>query len=404
MPELVDRAIRLLTYTTLYPNSEQPRHGIFVEQRLRQLVRSGRAVSRVVAPVPWLLREASVSRIPRHEERHGIPIDHPRYPVVPKIGMSIAPALLAIATLRELAHVARSGYEFAAIDAHYLYPDGVAAAWIARRLRKPLVLTARGSDVNVLPLYALPRRQILWAARRAAAIVTVSRSLEQSLVALGVAPERLTTLRNGVDLDLFRPVDRVLTRNRLGLDGPTLLSVGHLAENKGHHIVLHALAELPDTSLVIAGDGPQAADLRALARTLGVSPRVRFVGTLAQDELPAWYGAADALVLASSREGMPNVVLEALACGTPVVATAVGGIPEVVSVPAAGVLMARRDPQALAEAFRALCRSGIDRAETRRHAERFGWPATTEGQLRIFGALVSAGPAVDPALARSRPA
>lgn len=395
--------LRLLTYTTLYPNPEQPRHGIFVEQRLRQLVRSGEAASHVVAPVPWLLRDVSVRQIPAHEVRHEIPIDHPRYPVVPKVGMSIAPALLAATTMRALERARRAGHDFAAIDAHYLYPDGVAAVWLARRLRKPVVLTARGSDVNLLPLYTLPRRQILWAAKHARAIITVSRALEERLVALGVPADRVTTLRNGVDLDFFRPVDREAARRGLDLDGPTLLSVGHLEEHKGHRIVIEALAALPGTTLVIAGDGPQAGALRSFARSLGVADRVRFVGVLPQNELPTWYGAADALALASSREGMPNVVLEALACGTPVVATAVGGVPEIVSTPAAGVLMVRRDAAALVDAFQTLTRSGHDRAAARRHAERFDWRSTTEGQLRIFRGLV-AGDSADPALARSRPA
>jgi glycosyltransferase involved in cell wall biosynthesis len=395
--------LRLLTYTTLYPNPQQPRHGIFVEQRLRQLVRSGQVASHVVAPVAWLVRDVSVRRIPAHEERHAIPIDHPRYAVVPKVGMSIAPALLAASTLRALERVRAAGHDFAAIDAHYLYPDGVAAAWLARRLGKPLVLTARGSDVNLLPLYALPRRQILWATRRAAAVITVSRALEERLVALGVPADRITTLRNGVDLELFRPGDRAAARSVLGLAGRTLLSVGHLEPNKGHHVVLEALAALPGTTLVIAGDGPQAGSLRALAHRLGLADRVRFVGTLPQQELPSWYGAADALVLASSREGMPNVVLEALACGTPVVATAVGGIPEIVSDQAAGVLMVRRDARALVEALEALFRTPPDRAATRQHAERFDWRSTTEGQLCIFREAIERAGSADPTLARSRP-
>jgi glycosyltransferase involved in cell wall biosynthesis len=207
------------------------------------------------------------------------------------------------------------------------------------------------------------------------------------VIALGIPPDRVTTLRNGVDLDLFRPVDRAEARRRLGLDGPTLLAVGHLAEHKGQDIAVEALVALTDTRLVIAGDGPMEPRLHRLARTLGVSDRVRFAGTLPQEELPLWYGAADALVLASSREGMPNVVLEALACGTPVLATAVGGVPEIVSEPAAGVLMTSRDAAALVGAYRTLCASVPDRTATRRHAERFAWDPTTEGQLRIFDAI-----------------
>jgi len=390
----IDAPIRLLTYSTLYPNPEQPRHGVFVEQRLRHLIGSGGAVSRVVAPIPWFpAGRQRRSEVPRVEQRHGIPVTHPRYPILPGIGMAVAPFLLAAATKREVAAQLRSGYDFVAIDAHYFYPDGVAAALIARSLNKPLVVTARGSDVNVISRYLVPRRQIAWAARRCAAIVTVSQALGKAVIALGIPADRVTTLRNGVDLESFRPVDRAATRRRLGFDGPTLLSVGHLAEHKGHQVAVEALAALPGVRLVMAGDGPMEARLRRLARTLGVTDRVRFAGILPQEELLWWYGAADALVLASSREGMPNVVLESLACGTPVLATPVGGVPEIVSEPAAGVLMTGRDAASLVEAYRTLFGSPPDRAATRRHAERFAWQPTTEGQLRIFGALrARAGP------------
>ena len=395
--------IRLLTYSTLFPNPCRPRHGVFVEERLRHLVASGHATSRVVAPVSWLTVARATTRVPRVEVRNGIPVSHPRYPVLPKIGMSVAPSLLAAATRNELVRTIRGGYDFLAVDAHYLYPDGVAAVVIARRLRKPVVLTARGSDVNLIPRYAVPRWQILWAARHAAAIITVSRALESSLAALGVPSDRLTTLRNGVDLELFRPVARQAVRSRLGIDRPTLLSAGHLEEHKGHHLAIEALASLPEAGLVIAGDGPAKGWLQGLARSLGVAHRVRFVGTLPQHQLVDWYGAADALVLASSREGMPNVVLESLACGTPVVATAVGGIPEVVSEPAAGVLVARREAPALAAAIRELLASRPDREATRRHACGFSWQATTEGQLRIFQNLETARRAGEPLLAGPRP-
>jgi glycosyltransferase involved in cell wall biosynthesis len=379
--------MRLLTYSTLYPNPYRARHGIFVEERLRHLVASGQVTSRVVAPVAWLRAAPAGSPIPRSEVRHGIPVSHPRYPVLPKVGISVAPWLLAAATSREIARTIRDGYDFLALDAHYLYPDGVAAVLIGRRLGKPVVVTARGTDVNLIPRHAIPRRWILWAARRAAAIVTVSQALERSLLDLGVSPERVTTLRNGVDLDLFRPGDREASRSRLGLDGTTLLSAGHLDEHKGHHLVIEALVALPEARLAIAGDGPDRERLVALARSVGVADRVRFIGTLERSEMIDWYRAADALVLASSREGMPNVVLESLACGTPVVATAVGGVPEVVSGPAAGILAARRDAPALAAAVRELLGTPRDRGATRRHALGFGWQPTTEGQLRIFRGL-----------------
>src|SRR4030095_1955667 len=171
----------------------------------------------------------------------------------------------------------------------------------------------------------------------------------------------------------------------------TLLSVGNLVPLKGHDIVIRALRLLPECDLVIIGGGPEGMELEALAGSSGVRDRVKFVEVLAQNELRHYYGAADSLVLASSREGWANVLLESLACGTPVVATDVGGTPEVVAAPEAGLLMAERTPQALARAVRSLFEHYPDRAATRRYAEQFSWTANTMGQLHLFSRILSAG-------------
>jgi len=383
--------MKILTFSTLYPNAARPNHGIFVETRLRHLLESGRVESRVVAPVPWFPsanprfgHRAAYARVPREEVRHGIQVLHPRYPLLPKIGMTLAPLMLARAVKPVLKRIAREGYAFNLIDAHYFYPDGVAAAMLGRSLNKPVVITARGTDVNLLPRFAFPRRMILWAARRAAALVTVSAALKTALVQLGVEEGKIVVLRNGVDTRLFHPVDRAAQRARLGLTGTVLLTVGNLVANKGHDLVLGALREFPDACLLIIGEGQEGEKLLALARALGIEHRVRFLGAMPQAQLVAYYGAADALVLASSREGWPNVLLEAMACGTPVVSARVGGTPEIVAAPEAGVLMAERTVRGVVEALKRLFRNCPDRDRTRRYAERFSWDDTTRGQVALF--------------------
>lgn len=386
-----DRKLRLLTFSTLFPNAAAPSHGIFVENRLRHLLASGEAETRVIAPVPWFPSRnprfgaySAYAAAPRREHRHGIDIDHPRYPLIPKIGMTITPALLYLWALPAVRRLLASGYDFDLIDAHYFYPDGVAAALIARRLGKPVTITARGTDINLIPAYSLPRRQILWAAARAQGMITVCQALKDEMATLGIDSDRITVLRNGVDLDLFRPADRDSLRSRYGLTRPTLISVGHLIERKAHDLVIEALPHLPEFELLIVGDGPEDAKLRALAARLNVADRVQFMGRRPHDELPGLCAAADALVLASSREGWANVLLEAMACGTPVVASNVWGTPEVVAVPEAGRLMAERTGKSIAEATADLFANLPDRAATRRYAEGFSWDATTRGQLDLF--------------------
>lgn len=388
--------LRILTFSTLYPNAIQPTNGVFVENRLRHLVANSDVSSCVVAPVPWFPfksrsfgRYSALARVPHHEQRHDIPIYHPRYPVIPKVGMSIAPLLLYAAVKPIVARIARADHDFDIIDAHYFYPDGVAAVLLARALGKAVSITARGTDLNLISTFNIPRRQIVWAATRADALITVTEALKDKLVGLGIDASRVNVLRNGVDLGLFQPIDRVAERGRLGLDHQTLLSVGNLVPLKGHDIVIRALSKLTDKFLLIVGDGPERSRLEQLAKRLNVKDRVRFLGQVRHEQLPRIYGAADALVLASSREGWANVLLESMACGTPVVATNVGGNPEVIADEAAGVLMKERTVEALVDAIRRLFSDMPRREATRAYAENFNWDSPTQGQIEIFTNLRS---------------
>jgi teichuronic acid biosynthesis glycosyltransferase TuaC len=229
---------------------------------------------------------------------------------------------------------------------------------------------------------------ILFAARQAAGIICVSQALKSELVRLGVPEARVTVLRNGVDLATFHPGDRAALRADLGLQGPTLLSVGLLVERKGHHLIIGALPSLPH-SLLVVGEGPDRAALERLSRDLGVADRVRFLGQMPHQSLARIYGGADALVLASSREGWPNVLLEAMACGTPVIASNVWGNPEIVTRPEAGLLMGELSVAGVVAAVEGLFDHLPDRAATRRYAENFSWEATTGGQIRLFTEILA---------------
>ena len=387
--------IRLLTFSTLFPNAARPNHGVFVENRLRHLLATGAATSTVVAPVPWFPSTARWfgdwarnARAPHTEQRNGLAVLHPRYPVLPRIGMSVAPWLLFRAML-PLVRAMHAREAFDAIDAHYFYPDGVAAVWLGRQLGLPVVITARGTDVTLFPRYAVPRRLIRGAIRDAAALISVSAALKAALVELGAPPGKVTVLRNGVDTTLFRPPDdREAARRALGLCGPTLISVGLLIERKGHHHVIEAMRQLPEFGLLIVGEGPDHARLAGLIERHGLGGRVRLLGPRPHAELPSLYGAADALVLASSREGWANVLLEAMACGTPVVASNIPGNPEVVREAAAGVIAETNTPDGFAAAVQRLFAALPDRAATRAYAERFGWDETTAGQLAVFRQVI----------------
>jgi glycosyltransferase involved in cell wall biosynthesis len=397
------RTIRTLLYSTLYPSSARPVHGIFVETRLRELLRTGEIETKVLAPVPWFPSAdarwgewARMSATPSREIRNGIDVLHTRYLVVPKIGMTVAPLLLAAASIGPMRRLITEGFDFDLIDAHYFYPDGVAAALLAQWTGKPFVVTARGSDVNLIGQYAVPRRLMRWAGSQAAACIAVSSALADALGTLGIVPTaQVQVMRNGVDLERFLPVPQAEARAAIAQQGaPLLLSVGNLVPLKGHSLCVDALALLqsayPQARLVIAGEGPLQAALAQQVRALGLESRVALVGRVDNDQLASWYSAADLLLHPSSREGLPNVLLESLACGTPVVATRVGGIPEVIRERLAGTLIAERSARSLADAVaQRLAAPQPERATVRLYAAAVGWESTSRMQETLFRTVLS---------------
>jgi glycosyltransferase involved in cell wall biosynthesis len=390
--------IKVLLFSTLYPSAARPVHGIFVETRLRELLKTGEIEARVVAPVPWFPFKsprfgeyAQMAATPREEHRNGLQVFHPRYFLPPKLGMNIAPYTMAAAAWPTVQRIIADGFDFDLIDAHYYYPDGVAAAILARRLNKPFVVTARGTDLSLIPDFWYPRRMILRTARLASASIGVCQALMERLETLGADSRKLHIMRNGVDLDRFRPEPTDAARAHLGLpkSDSILLSVGHLIERKGHHIAIEAMSSLPmNVRLVIVGTGADRRRLEQLAAHSGVADRVTFAGQVPQDELRWWYSAADALVLCSSREGWANVLLESMACGTPVLASNIWGTPEIVSSPEAGVLLEELSAKGLISAWSKLEQAQVDRARTRQFAEHFSWHATSTAQLELFARVV----------------
>jgi teichuronic acid biosynthesis glycosyltransferase TuaC len=386
--------VRILTFSTLYPSVVRPTHGIFVETRLRKLVETGAVSCRVMAPCPWFpfaspkFGDRSVfARMPRMETRYGLRIDHPRYALLPKMGMSWAPLALFAGALPLLRQQLRNGQDFDLIDSHYFYPDGVAAVLLGRALRKPVVVTARGDDLDLISTYAIPRRWIQWAAKHAAGLITVSTGLKRRLEILGTPPHRVRVLRNGVDLVAFQPHERDRARHALGFTRPTLLAVGNLVPKKRHVVIIEALAQLPGMDLAIVGEGPERSRINACARRYGVADRIHLLGRKPQEELPAVYSAADLLVHPSLREGWPNVLLESMACGTAVVVAPFEGVRDIVAAPHAGRILREATPDCLATTIRDIFAAAPARVDTRRYAEDFDWQNTTAGQIELFESI-----------------
>jgi teichuronic acid biosynthesis glycosyltransferase TuaC len=334
----------------LFPNSIQSFHGIFVYRRIRALARQPENQVEVIAPVtyfpswlPWG-RYQRLTKIPAKELLGELQVWHPRYFLLPKLSMSLHGLLMFRGSYR-LAHSLHEVRPFDCIDAHYVYPDGYAAVRLGKLLGLPVFVTARGTDINVFPKFPLIRRMIQWTLGEATGIIAVSRSLKKAMVELGVPAEKVHVIGNGVDAEIFQPLDQLRARQELGLpeNAQIILSVGGLSRPKGFHELISAFAQLasryPRLRLYIIGEGIERANLEKLSQNLGLIGRVILVGDKKNEQLGLWYSAADLMCLASTREGMPNVVLESMACGTPVVATAVGGIPEILHPGETGLLV-----------------------------------------------------------------
>jgi len=386
--------MRLLTITTLYPNQVTPTHAVFVENRLRRILELGGISARVIAPVPWFPftnarfgQYAKFAAVPPAEARFGIPITHPRFVIVPKLP-TLQPWSYFHALKAEVRRLEQQGESFDLIDAQYMYPDAVAAARLGKLLGKPVVATARGSDLHQIAHRPAERRQIQAALPNIERIITVSAALGQEAEALGYSADQIAVLRNGVDTKVFRPVDGSRWRAMTG-DAPLVFcSVGLLIERKGHEYAIRALAEFESAHLLIAGAGPLRDSLEALARSLGLLRRVHFLGALPHEELPSLYSAADVMILATSREGWPNVVLEAMGCGTPVVATNIGGIPEIITSPMLGEIVDDRSGPGIAAGIHALLARRLDSDQIRAHAEAQSWDETVIRQAALYRDVV----------------
>jgi teichuronic acid biosynthesis glycosyltransferase TuaC len=379
--------MRLVTFTNLYPSQDMPRHGIFVEERLRHLLATGDVDAKVVALRPSVPRFRLNGRMT--ERRLGVTVDYVHVPTVPKLSNWIDPWTWAAAAERVVRDGLPQTGEPAILDAHFLFPDGVAAVILGKRLGLPVVMSARGSDVNVKCLKPMMRKWVRWAARNSSAIIAVSRALATRISELNIHPPILEVIPNGVDLEKFQPRDKQQSRSRYRISGKVIASVGHLIDDKGHHLLVEALAKLADVQLLIVGEGPRRTQLQHLARKLGVADRVHFTGLVAHDDMPYLYSAADMLVLASTREGMPNVILESMACGTRVVATDVGGIGEVLRSDEAGVLLADRSVDGLLQGIARLEAMPVTAQSTRDYAAQFGWGSVIGRQIALYRDVLS---------------
>jgi teichuronic acid biosynthesis glycosyltransferase TuaC len=386
--------VRVLAITKIFPSSIEPLSAPFNRQQFAAL--HEHCELEVLATIPWFPGASLMAKwssagklaaVPSVETIAGISVRHPRTLFVPRLAhvawgpmyaASIAPAL------------ARYRGKVDVVLGSWAYPDGFAAIVAARLLGVPAVVKLHGSDINQLAKLPGPRRMLKWALPRASQVVAVSKALADEVCELGVARDRVTVVMNGVDSALFYPRDRAAARAELGLpsDARIALYVGNLKPEKGVAELARAWPQVarhvPEAELVVVGGGPLADEVRGKA-----GERARLTGPQPLDRIPLWMAACDVLVLPSHSEGTPNVALEALASGRRIVATAVGGTPDLITSPLLGTLVPPKDADALADALVIALRTPYDPAAVADLGARGGWSASAAALYAVLERAVA---------------
>lgn len=383
--------LRVLAVTKIFPNAAEPLSAPFNRQQFAAL--SKLCELEVLATIPWfpgaslLARWSSagkVAKLPSRETIEGIEVRHPRTLFVPRLAHVTWGPLYA-ASLLPL--VARYRGKIDVVLGSWAYPDGFAAIAFAEALGAPAVVKLHGSDINVMAQLPGPRRLLQWMLPRAKKIVAVSADLGRKVEALGVPPERIALIGNGIDADKFHPRDRAEAQRRCQLEpAPTIVYVGNLKEEKGVLELAEAFLllrrERPDARLVMVGGGAMRGALEQKLASAGASAVL--AGPQPLEEIPHWMAAADVVTLASWNEGTPNVLLEALACGRRVVATRVGGVPDVVTSAAQGELVEARQVPALAAALGRALAEPYDPAAVAASRSGASWAASAAALHRVL--------------------
>ncbi len=382
--------IRILSLSTVFPNPTEPGCGIFVSRRLEALASlpDGPEI-KVLAPIQVMdygnrrHRFWRARGVVRRRQQGPLDVRHPRW-WYPPTSSILNPAFLFARLLPACLRLWWSGWRFDVIDAHFGHPEGVVAALLGMLFRRPFLITMRGNERDFARIGILRTWQ-QWAFGRAGRMIAVAEPLRKFAIGLGVPESNAVTIPNGVDSTVFRPLDRSACRARLGIapEAKVLLSVGYLVEPKGHHDIVRALSRLraagrgAPVELVIAGgagrEGDFEPEIRRIIAETGMADRTRMTGAVSPDELVEWMNATDLFCLASYSEGWPNVVLEALACGTPVIAANVGGVPEMITAPDYGIIVPPRDAGALEQAIEQAFGRQWNRAKVAEWGRSRGW-------------------------------
>jgi len=398
----MDQTKRILVISYLFPNSVYPNRGIFVLRRLKAIQRY--ADVKVINPILWfpfcsrLQRYKDYDRIPKKEVIDGIEVYHPRFLSIPLVFKFIVAVTYCLAVL-PIALRLRKTWKFNLVDLHWTFPDLPVGRLLSRLLRVNQLTTIRGMAGLHLNEFSIPSLLVRYLLPKSNHVITLSDRLKDICISRGVSEDKIQTIRNGVDGNRFDHLDQTDCRDKLELSHSNriILGVGYCTPNKGFDRIIRALPEIvqqyPETHLYLIGpngafaQGDCSEELKQLAEELEVVDHVHFVGEVTNKNLSTWYNASDCFCLSSRSEGCPNVLLEALACGCPVVATDVGSVPELVEDSSMGNVV-RNSKEGVQSGLLSVLSQSHDRKAIATRMRKYDWDWCARQVVHIYKRLV----------------
>lgn len=373
--------MKILVITNLFPNKLEPERATYNRQQIYML--SKFCEIKVLAPIAWYPfknifdRNIKVSHIPDREIIDGIEVFHPKYFMIPKIARSLYGIMFFLSISVPVFRIYK-GFRFDVIFATWAYPDSFAGVLISKLLRIPIITKVHGTDINEYANYWLRRMMIQFTLNNSDRVISVSKALKNKMIEIGVKSEKIRVIYNGVDSDIFRPLDKTQVRKELGInsDNNVILFVGNLKSVKGLDYLIDALSQIPTLNnirLVIIGEGELKKHLELKIKSYNIQNHIYMLGIKPHSEIAQWMNVSDLLCLPSLSEGVPNVILESLSCGIPVVASNVGGIPEILVSADYGIMVQPGDSKKLCQAIQDCLRKKWNRELIRAYSSKFSW-------------------------------
>jgi len=390
----------IIFYTNLFPTPNDMERGVFVYQLAIEL--NKKTPVTVICPLPWFPKWGVLKRmgswykmaeVPSKAVVGGITVYYPKYPLIPKISNYLHGFLMFLGTYRLTTRIVRENKK-SIISGHWIYPDCFSLLLISLLNKLAVTVTARGCDINRDGKNKYLRALIYHTLNKAAHVITVSESLAEEIQKMGIPSERVSAIANGVNKEKFKPLDRIKCRKDLSvpLDRKVFVYVGQLVPVKDHHTFIEGLAELikeckeSDAHAYLVGEGYLKDELINFARACGISSNVHFIGHQSHDRIPMWIGASDVVCLTSIREGRPNAVIEALACGRPVVASNVGGIPELITKDN-GIIFRSGDYLSLMDALKEGLSKEWEPDKVKATVDHLSWEQSSRLYLELFESI-----------------